>query len=231
MQPKIALVTGANRGIGFEVCRQLLELGYVVYLGARDREKGEKALTKMGADISRLRLLELDVLSLESIERAKLTIEKDFGHLDVLINNAAIHYDDWEDVLTLDLKILHEAFETNTVAPLVMTQHFLPLIKKSSSPRIVNVSSEAGSFSCLTGRTPAYTLTKYALNALTVMLAHQLKNEHILVNAVCPGWTNTDMGKGGRPVPDGAKGVVWAATLPDEGPTGGFFKDGRAIEF
>ena len=185
----------------------------------------------MGGDSYRLRLIELDVLSEDSIIKAKSIIEKDFGYLDVLINNAAIHYDDWEDVLSVDLKILHEAFETNTVGPLMMVQHFLPLIQKSTSPRIVNVSSEAGAFSCLTGRTPAYTLSKYALNALTVMLSHQLKPQHILINAVCPGWTNTDMGKGGRPVDEGAKGVVWAATLGKGGPTGGFFRDGQPIEF
>ncbi len=228
---KFALVTGANRGIGLEVARQLINLGYFVYFGSRDINKGETAIKKNFSDTSSLMLVPLDVTDLQSIKHAVTKIQQHSGHLDVLINNAAIHYDDWENILNVDMKIVREAFETNTLGPRVMIQEFLSLLTSSSSARIVNVSSEAGATSCLTGQTPAYTLSKYALNAITRMYARDLKKKNILINSVCPGWTNTDMGKGGRAIPEGAKSVVWAATLPDSGPTGEFFRDGKKLSF
>lgn len=228
---KIALVTGANRGIGLEVVRQLLNLDYFVYFGSRNLQKGEEVIRKNFSDSSALKLIQLDVTSLASIHNAATVVGQHSGHLDLLINNAAVHYDDWENILNVDMNIAREAIETNTMGPWMMIQEFLPLLSKSTSARIVNVSSEAGATSCLTGQTPAYTLSKYALNALTRMYASELKKKNILINSVCPGWTNTDMGKGGRPIPDGAKSVVWAATLPDHGPTGEFFRDGKKISF
>lgn len=127
---------------------------------------------------------------------------------------------------------MQEAVETNLYGPWRMAQMFLPLLRHSQHGRIVNVSSEAGSLASMGGGTPAYSITKAALNALTRMLAAELRGEHILVNAVCPGWVATDMGgSGGRPVKDGAASVVWAVTLPDDGPTGGFFRDGKALKW
>ncbi len=153
-----------------------------------------------------------------------------YGKLDVLVNNAAISYDTWQRATTADLAVVRQAAETNLYGPWLMVQRFLPLLRDSAHPRIVNVSSEAASLTSMGGGTPAYTASKAALNDLTRMLAAELRGERILVNAVCPGWTATDMGgQGGRPVAEGAASVVWAATLPDSGPTGGFFRDGRPL--
>jgi NAD(P)-dependent dehydrogenase (short-subunit alcohol dehydrogenase family) len=153
-----------------------------------------------------------------------------YGRLDVLVNNAAITYDTWQRAIDADLAVVREAAETNLYGPWLMVQQFLPLLRASGHPRIVNVSSEAASLASMGGGTPAYTASKVALNALTRMLAAELRRDHVLVNAVCPGWVATDMGgPGGRPVEAGAASVVWAATLPDSGPTGGFFRDGRPL--
>ncbi|MGW5110165.1 SDR family oxidoreductase [Nocardia sp. NPDC004123] len=221
----IALVTGGNRGIGREVCRQLAELGFTVLLGARSEEAGKTAAAEVGA----FPLL-LDVTDNASVVAAAREVEGVHGRLDVLINSAAITYDTWQRAATADLAVVHEAAETNLYGPWRMVQAFLPLLRKSSHPRIVNVSSEAASLTGMGGGTPAYNTTKVALNALTRMLAAELRSDHILVNSICPGWVATDMGgPGGRPVAEGAAGIVWAATLPDSGPTGGFFRDGHPL--
>jgi len=217
----VTLVTGANRGIGREVCRQLGARGHQVLLGARSPEAAERAATEVGATP-----LHLDVTSADDIERAASGI----GQLDVLVNNAAIAYDTWQRASTADLSVVREAAETNLYGPWRLTQALLPLLRRSPHGRIVNVSSEIASLAGMGGGTPAYTASKVALNALTRMLAAELRSDGVLVNAVCPGWVATDMGgPGGRPVADGAAGVVWAATLPDDGPTGGFFRDGRPL--
>ena len=221
----VSLVTGASRGIGLEVCRQLAARGHTVLLAARDAVAAAAAADSVGATP-----LCLDVTDPASIAEAASTLEDRYGKLDVLVNNAAITYDTWQRAITADLGVVRQAAETNLYGPWLMVQRFLPLLRNSGHPRIVNVSSEAGSLTSMGGGTPAYTASKAALNALTRMLAAELRTEHILVNAVCPGWTATDMGgPGGRPVNEGAASVVWAATLPDNGPTGGFFRDGRPL--
>ena len=221
----VSLVTGASRGIGWEVCRQLAARGHTVLLAARDAVAAAAAADSVGATP-----LCLDVTDPASIAEAASTLEDRYGKLDVLVNNAAITYDTWQRAITADLGVVRQAAETNLYGPWLMVQRFLPLLRNSGHPRIVNVSSEAGSLTSMGGGTPAYTASKAALNALTRMLAAELRTEHILVNAVCPGWTATDMGgPGGRPVNEGAASVVWAATLPDNGPTGGFFRDGRPL--
>jgi NAD(P)-dependent dehydrogenase (short-subunit alcohol dehydrogenase family) len=223
-------VTGANRGIGLEVCRQLADRGYAVVLGSRDAAKGKRAAAALAKDGSTVRPCQLDVTDPESIERARAQVAADFGRLDVLVNNAGILYDTWQRAVDADLAQVREALETNTFGAWNMVQAFLPLLRRSRHARVVNVSSEAGSLARMGGGTPAYALSKAALNALTRMLAAELRQEGILVNAVCPGWVATDMGgSGGRPLAEGAASVVWAATLPDDGPTGGFFRDGRAL--
>jgi NAD(P)-dependent dehydrogenase (short-subunit alcohol dehydrogenase family) len=220
----ISLVTGANRGIGREVCRQLAELGHTVILTARDPGAAAEAAQAVRAEPIRL-----DVTDRASVADAAHWTKQRYGKLDVLVNNAAITYDTWQRAVTADLAVAREAAETNLYGPWLMVQEFLPLLRNSDHPRIVNVSSEAASLASM-GGTPAYTASKVALNALTRMLADELRRDRILVNAVCPGWVATDMGgPGGRPVADGAAGVVWAATLPDSGPTGGFFRDGRPL--
>ena len=221
----ISLVTGGNRGIGREVCRQLAERGHAVLLTARSAEAAAAAARAVGAEP-----LRLDVTEPASVSDAARRVSERYGKLDVLVNNAAATYDTWQRAATADLAVVREAAETNLYGPWLMIEEFLPLLRASDHPRIVNVSSEAGSLAGMGAGTPAYTVSKTALNALTRMLAAELREDGILVNAVCPGWVAADMGgPGGRPVADGAASVVWAATLPDSGPTGGFFRDGRPV--
>ncbi|TMM05441.1 MAG: SDR family NAD(P)-dependent oxidoreductase [Actinobacteria bacterium] len=223
----VALVTGGNRGIGLEVGRQLAELGYTVVLGARDLAKGEAAAREAGAVACRL-----DVADDASVLAAARWIEEAFGRCDALVNNAAIHYDTWQRASTADLGVVHEALETNLFGAWRTTLALLPLLRRAPHGRVVNVSSGAGSLAEMGAGTPAYRVSKAALNALTRVLAAELRADGVLVNAVCPGWTATDMGGGGgRPVADGAASVVWGVTLDDDGPTGGFFRDGRALAY
>jgi NAD(P)-dependent dehydrogenase (short-subunit alcohol dehydrogenase family) len=226
----IALVTGANRGLGREAERQLLAAGHTVVIAARDEGAARDTAVALGERAVPLRL---DVTSAADIAAVAEELRRRFGHLDVLVNNAAIHYDTWQRAVGADLAVVREAAETNVYGPWQLTEALLPLLRAGSHQRIVNVSSGAGSLTEMTsGSTPAYSRTKAALNALTRMLAADLRPEGILVNSVCPGWVATDMGgPGGRPVAEGAAGIVWAATLPDDGPTGGFFRDGMAIDW
>ena len=212
-----ALVTGANRGIGLEVARQLAARGFTVLAGARDPD---------AVPDGDLRAVRLDVTDQATIG----AVRRETGELDVLVNNAAIHYDTWESALTADLDVVREALDTNTLGAWRMAMAFAPLLAASGHGRLVNVSSGAGALTRMRDGAPAYSVSKAALNALTLMLADALRRDRVLVNAACPGWVATDMGgPGGRPVRDGAGGIVWAATLPDDGPTGGFFRDRRPI--
>ncbi len=226
---KIALVTGANRGIGFEICKQLSQLGLTVLLTSRDTTKGEvatKQLTDKGLDVI---FYQLDVSNKNNIKHAFAKIEQQFGRLDILINNAAILYDTDQSTINADLELVSKALTTNLYGPWLLCQAFIPLMKKNGYGRIVNVSSGAGSLYYMEGGTPAYGISKVALNALTRKLGSELRGTGILVNSVDPGWVATDMGgQGGRPVKDGAKGIVWASTLPDNGPSGEFFYDGKS---
>jgi NAD(P)-dependent dehydrogenase (short-subunit alcohol dehydrogenase family) len=165
----------------------------------------------------------------DSVRAAAQWITGTFGRADVLVNNAAIEYDTGQQAATADLGRVERALQTNLLGAWQITQALLPLLRRSPHPRIVNVSSEGGSISEMTGGTPAYSVSKAALNALTRLLAGELRSDGFLVNAICPGWTDTDMGPGGRPVEQGAASVTWAAVLPDDGPTGGFFRDGRPL--
>lgn len=228
---KVAVVTGANRGIGLEVAHQLGHKGFTVLLGSRDVGKGAEAAKpylEEGLDITPV---QLDVTEQQSIDNLKRWTEDRFSRLDVLVNNAAIFYDSWQRAGSADLNVVKEAFETNTLGAWRMCQSFIPLRRLSDHPRIVNVSSESGSLASMGGGTPAYAVSKVALNALTRMLADELSVDRILVNSVCPGWVATDMGGPDAPrsVKEGAKSVVWAVTLPDDGPTGGFFRDGKPL--
>ena len=228
---RLALVTGANRGIGFEVCRQLASRGFVVLLTARDSAKATAAAKKL-ANVGTVEPQVLDVADARSIERAATEVASRYDCLDVLVNNAGINYDTWETAENADIDgTVMETITTNLLGPWRICQAFLPLLRKSRAARIVNVSSESGSLAGMGAGPPAYQVTKAALNALTRTLASDLSDARILVNAVCPGWVATDMGGAGAPrsVSEGAAGIVWAATLPEGGPTGGFFLDGEPL--
>jgi NAD(P)-dependent dehydrogenase (short-subunit alcohol dehydrogenase family) len=226
----VAVVTGANRGIGLEVARQLATRGHIVVLGSRDLSKGQAVadrLVQQGIEVLPRRL---DVTKQDTIDALVGELSAVYGRLDILINNAAILYDTWQRASSADLRVVQEALDTNLFGAWRMCLSFLPLMRASGNGRIVNVSSGAGSITHMGGGTPAYSLSKAALNALTRMLASELQGDRILVNAVCPGWVATDMGgSGGRPVREGAASVLWAVDLPPDGPTGGFFRDGRPL--
>jgi len=174
--------------------------------------------------------LRLDVTDPTSIEQVAADLDRRYGRLDVLVNNAAVHYDTWQRASAADLQVVREALEVNLLGAWQTSLTLLPLLRRSGQGRIVNVSSEAGSLASMGGGTPAYNVSKAALNALNRMLASDLRRDRILVNAVCPGWVATDMGgPGGRPVAEGAASVLWAVDLPDDGPTGGFYRDGHPV--
>ena len=227
---RIALVTGGNRGIGLEVCRQLAVKGFTVLLTAREAQKARAAADDLDS-VNGVEPMVLDVDDPTTIVKAATEIARRYDRLDVLINNAGINYDTWENVENADIDgTVMDTITTNLLGPWRVCQAFLPLLRKSRSGRIVNVSSESGSLANMSAGPPAYQVTKAALNALTRTLAGELRGTYILVNSVCPGWVATDMGgAGGRPLAEGAAGIIWAATLPNDGPTGGFFRDGKTL--
>lgn len=228
---QIALVTGANRGIGFEVCRQLAERGFAVLLSARDAAKARSAASNLSS-AGTVEPVAMDVADPSSIAKGAAEVASRYGYLDVLVNNAGINYDTWEKAESADINgTVMETITTNLLGPWRVCQAFLPLLRKSQAARIVNVSSESGSLAEMGTGPPAYQVTKAALNALTRTLAGELRKSRILVNAVCPGWVATDMGGASAPrsASEGAAGIVWAATVLDDGPTGGFFRDGEPL--
>ncbi len=230
--PKIALITGANRGIGLEVARQLAALGHQVILSSRDEEKGRAALASIQQNQDLLSYHQLDVTDAESVERIKNWILNQYGRLDILVNNAGVNYDTWHQALNANLVECHETIEANLFGPWNMCQAFLPIMQSNGFGRVVNVSSGAGALTGMGGGTPAYSISKAALNVLTIKLAAEVRGD-ILINAVCPGWVRTDMGGSAatRSVAEGASGIIWAATLNAGGPNGGFFRDGRRIDW
>ncbi len=228
---KIAVVTGGNRGIGYEVCRQLALQGHRVILTSRDGLKGELAaqgLAKAGVTVS---AHPLDVSSRDSVSEFSEFVQRELGRVDILVNNAAILPDEGARVLDLDVDVFRQVVETNTFGPLLLCQILVPLMLQHDYGRIVNVSSSSAQFSSLSARNPAYRLSKVALNALTVMVAQAVQGHNILVNAASPGWVRTDMGGPNAPrsLEQGADTLVWLANLPDGGPSGQFFRDREQI--
>lgn len=236
---KIVLVTGSSHGIGFEVCRQLAKRGMTVILTARDLAKATRSAKQLIDEGLDVRFHSLDVTQDASVRELAQEMEREFGRIDVLINNAAAYVGWTEKASTADLKEAHAVFETNLFGAWRTSQMILPLLRKSRHGRIVFVSSGAGShgdqqFGLTTnfGSVASYGISKAALNALMSKLAAELEGSHILVNAVCPGLTATAPGMeamGARPVEHGAASVIWAALLPDDGPSGGFFRDGKPL--
>lgn len=224
---RVALVTGANRGIGFEICRQLGAAGYTIVLTARDAERGARAVETLRHEGLEAHFHALDVTVPDDARQVADFVTGELGRLDALINNAGIAIDPRESLELVDLDVMRRTLETNLVGALRCCQTFLPLMRKQGYGRIVNVSSGRGSFSRLAAGGPCYRISKTALNALTVILADELKETNILVNAMTPGWARTRLGgiKAPRSASEGAEAAVWLATLPDDGPRGRFFKD------
>jgi len=240
---KVALISGANKGIGLETARQLGKQGVTILVGARDLAKGEAAaaeLKKEGVDAIPVKF---DVVDSADIKAAVAKVEKDFGKLDILINNAGVMFEPigGNNTSTVSEDLVRKTFDTNFFSAVAVTQAFLPLLKKSDAGRIVNVSSILGSLTLhATEGSPiyeakalAYDASKAALNSFTVHLAHELKGTNVKVNSAHPGWVKTDMGTDAAPmdVVDGAKTEVELATLGANGPTGGFFHMGEAISW
>ena len=227
---RVAVVTGAARGIGREVARQLAVRGDRVVLATRRVADGQRVAEELARDGAVVEPRELDVADPAGVERFATAMARDHASIDVLVNNAGINYDTGQRASAADLDDVRRTLETNLFGAWQVTLALLPLLRASDAPRIVNVSSEGGSLTSMGGGTPAYSVSKTALNALTRMLAAELRSDGILVNSVCPGWVATDMGGvGGRPVGAGAASVLWATDLPESGPTGGFFRDGRPL--
>jgi NAD(P)-dependent dehydrogenase (short-subunit alcohol dehydrogenase family) len=231
----VALVTGANRGIGREVARQLAERGYEVLLSARDGENAAQAARELSDSTgAQLRALRLDVADPASIEAAAAQLHDDPGRLDVLVNNAGVGTDWGVSGTDPDFDAIGRALETNFYGAYRLTVSVLDLLRLSEHPRIVNVSSGMGGIAEMGGWSPGYRVSKAALNAMTRILSTELKEQGVLVNSACPGFVNTDMGGqfgAKKSVQDGAAGIVWLATLPDDGPSGGFFRDGKPVAF
>lgn len=231
----VALVTGANRGIGREVARQLAERGYEVILSARDDAKAEQAAAEVAAQTGAgVSALTLDVADPASIAAAAARLEQSPGRLDVLVNNAGIGTDWGVSGTAPDFDAMDRALQTNFYGAYRLTVAVLGLLRASAHPRIVNVSSGMGGITEMGGWSPGYRVSKAALNAMTRILSTELRDEGVLVNSACPGFVASDMGSpmgATKSVEDGASGIVWLATLPDDGPTGGFFRDGSPIAF
>ncbi|MBD2541729.1 SDR family oxidoreductase [Coleofasciculus sp. FACHB-SPT36] len=234
---KVAIVTGANRGLGFETCRQLAKRDIQVILTSRDEAKGKAAVEKLQAEGLEVVSHPLDVTSAESIEHLAQFIRNQFGRLDILVNNAGIARDPLGDpegsIFNTEVSTIRETMETNLHGPLMLCQALIPLMKEHQYGRVVNVSSGAGQLSDMNTGFPAYRISKTALNALTRIFANELEGTNILVNSVCPGWVRTDMGgpNATRSVEQGVDTIMWLATLPDDGPTSGFFRDRQPIDW
>jgi NAD(P)-dependent dehydrogenase (short-subunit alcohol dehydrogenase family) len=229
------LITGANRGIGREVARQLAQRGYQVILSARDAAKADTAAAELAKQTSgTVSSLELDVADPTSVMQAVERVKSSWGRLDVLINNAGVGSDFGVSGTEPDFEKVQAALQTNFYGAYRLAVALLPLLRASEHPRIVNVSSGMGGIAEMGGWSPGYRVSKAAMNAMTRILSAELAGEGFLINSACPGFVNTDMGGpmgAQKSVQDGAAGIVWLATLPDDGPTGGFFRDGAAIVF
>lgn len=233
-EERVAVVTGGYSGIGLAVCRQLGQQGLKVILAGRNPNKGNASASDLQQEGLDVVYAPLDVTKTDDIHRLGQFLQHEFGRADVLINNAGILPDRPEvgmNLLDAKLDTIRAALETNTYGPILLCQTIVPLMKQHHYGRIVNVSSGMGQLSEMQGGYPAYRISKTALNASTRILAAEVQEDNILVNSVCPGWVKTDMGgpNATRTPEEGADTIGWLATLPDNGPTGGFFRDRQPI--
>ncbi len=237
---KNVLVTGANKGIGYEVAKQMAEMGYFIFLGCRDLQKGLEAVNSLKElGISNVEALKIDVSDLNSVQEAASALSSKIEMLDILINNAGTAGTQPQNISQCDMSVVKELFNTNVFGAIQTTQEMMPLLKKAIQPVIVNVSSELGSLTMQTGEErnsnwdlyPIYGSTKTALNAFTIALAHEFKNTKFRINSVTPGYTATDLNgfAGFKTAAQGAKPIVKLATINADGPTGKFFRDDSEV--
>ena len=214
-----------------EICRQLARKGIRVVLTSRDEAKGRAAQNELANAGLQVDYHPLDVTDQSSVQRLARFLDRQFGRLDILVNNAGIGIDEERSVLEADRGVVQETLDTNLFGPLLLCQALVPLMKQGAYGRVVNVSSGMGQLSEMGSGSPAYRISRTALNALTRILAAELQGTNVLVNSMCPGWVRTDMGGPNAPrsVEEGADTALWLATLPDSGPQGGFFRDRQAI--
>lgn len=233
---KTVLITGANKGIGLETAKQLAQAGYKVFIGSRNRERGQQAVSELEAEgCADVEVLTIDVVDSDSVKQAAEELSSKIAQLDVLINNAGIAGDFPQDASNVTQENIRKVFDTNFFGVIQTTQAFLPLLKKSDEPRIVNVSSDLGSLGSHTDpnyehydmKLTAYCSSKTALNAYTVMLAYELRGTNFKVNSVNPGYTSTDFNfhQGKKSIAEGAAPIVQYATIGNDGPTGSFLSD------
>lgn len=232
---RTALVSGANRGIGFEIARGLARLGVLAVIGARDPKDGLAAAEKLQSEGLDVPVVALDVDNVDSAAAAVAEVKRLYGRLDILVNNAGILIDEpggfKASLFDLKADTLRQTMETNLLGPIRLIQAAAPLMREQEYGRIVNLSSGAGQLAEMGSGYPAYRMSKTALNALTRIAANELAGGNIKVNAMCPGWVRTEMGgsEATRTPEEGADTAVWLATLPDDGPTGGFYRDRKPI--
>ena len=231
--PRVAVVTGANRGLGRETSRQLLAHGMRVVMTGRDAAAIERAQRGLANTSENLVGVSMDVTDAASIEAAHREIVERVGRVDVLVNNAAVLLFESAEVLAIPADAFRRTFDTNLFGVIEVCRVFVPAMARRGYGRIVNVSSGAGQLARMSTYAPAYSISKAALNAFTRILAETYRGRGILANAVDPGWVRTDMGGPSAPrsVEQGVDTIVWLATLPDGGPTGGFFRDRRPIDW
>jgi NAD(P)-dependent dehydrogenase (short-subunit alcohol dehydrogenase family) len=236
---RVALVTGGNRGIGYAISRSLAQRGITVILGVRDPNKGAKACSRLQSEDLDANFELLDVTDKDSLKTAVKHIQAQFERLDILVNNAGILIDGSENALDVSRSTIEKTLQTNVLGLLMLCQNCIALMKAGGYGRIVNMSSTLGSLSEMINPdsayagvgTPAYRLSKAALNAVTTLVAKEVRDDNILVNSACPGWVRTDLGGDQAPLTpeQGADTPVWLATLPDGGPTGGFYRERKRI--
>jgi NAD(P)-dependent dehydrogenase (short-subunit alcohol dehydrogenase family) len=229
---KVALVTGGNRGIGYELVKQLAMNGFKVILASRNSKTGHEATQKLKKSNLEVSFVAMDVDNKESIRQAVITISEQFGRLDVLINNAGVYLDNGK-LLNIDPSILEKTMATNFFGAYFVIHSFIPLMEKHGYGRIINISSGMGEMREMSyPGDGAYKLSKFTLNGLTQLLAAEMKGD-IKINAVCPGWVSSDMGGPSAPrtPKQAAESILWLATVGSEGPNGGFFRDGKQIEW
>jgi len=227
---KTALITGANKGIGYEVARQLASKGFHVFVGARNAKAGRKAAEEMGKKCGKATFLEIDVADNDSVKKAAREFSNSEDHLDVLVNNAGVVVDGDEAILEISDDLFRKTLETNTLGALRVTRAFVPLLRKSKAPRVINVSSGSGQLTGgADGWAPVYSISKTALNGVTSQLTAALPK--FAVNSVCPGWVRTDMGgkNANRSVEEGADTIAWLATEAPQELTGKFLRDRKEI--